>query len=311
MENDENHVKFKIDFEKMKIKSEYLAKRYLDIGRKDRYKKVLDCANYVRFKLIGNENKIERKFAGVYFCKDKFCPCCMKRKSQLMLKQLTGYTKVLKKEGYNFLHLTLTLKNMDDPGKMLAKLWTSWRDLRRRVVFKVFEGAYVSLEVTYTKKKGYHFHFHVLLATKLELPMPIDEFRELETRISNEWLDITGDSYIVKLQGAKNIYQLCKYVTKLDCIEDMDKKTFEEFVKIMYGKRTNTKVGVFRELNDDVEKMMEEDKIEEKEEIICYEQWKWTGKSYEVSYCDEYGKELKKEEVKKLIEEWRKKNVDT
>ena len=308
------HGKMKLDYEKLKKRSKILAKRYQDIGMKDRSEKVYNCADYIRFAHMIKEDKLKREIATVFFCKDKFCPVCMKRKSILMLQKLKDYTEVLEDQGYGFLHLTLTLKNMDDPAEMLRKLWSSWRDLRRRKVFKVFEGAYVSLEVTYTAKNKFHYHLHCLLATKLKLPMEKDKFRELEQKISNEWLDITGDSYIIKLQGAKNVIQFAKYITKMDCIDEMDNKTLREFVKAMKGKKTVSKVGVFRGLDDEIENMMDiEDYKEEEEKVLFYELWRWNNEKekYDVCYHDKMDNELTEEEVKKTIEELEKNDVKT
>ncbi len=307
--------KFKNNIERLKKESVLLAEKYFDVNMTDRSEKVINCAQYVRFKIVGDGSDVKRKFDGVYFCKDKFCPVCMARKSMLMVRQLTNYTEVLKEKGYGFLHLTLTLKNMDDPKMMLDKLWQSWRDLRRRKVFEVFEGAYVSMEVTYTKEKGYHYHLHTLLATKMKLPMEKEKFHALEEKISDEWLEITKDSYIVKLQGAKNIYQLCKYVTKIKCVEEMDNQEFKEFVKIMMGRRMVSKVGVFRGLDDEVENMMEVDneELEEEEEIILYEGWRWNreSKSYKIEFFDIMGNKITQEEADRIIDEWRKKNVSS
>lgn len=272
--------------------------------------KIRNCSNVIRYRLVYEKDRaLNKKVCQVYRCKDMFCPVCQKAKSQLLRSKLITYTDSLRKEGYDFLHLTLTLKNMDDPGDMLKKLWTSWRDLRRRKVMSWSDGQYVSLECTYSEEKGYHFHLHVLCATKLKLPLKKKIYIELENAIGSEWYDITGNSYIVKLSGVKNVNQFAKYVTKINDLDKLKNQQLVRFLNVMAGKKTYTKLGVFRGIEDNLDDIDHEE-IKDTEEFLCYEVWEWNGYRFDVSYRDIDNKRISLEQVKKLIKEMeRKKNV--
>ncbi len=278
---------------------------------KERIDKIRNCGKYFRYR-ITYQGDIKRKLSHAYFCKDMFCPVCQKRKSMLLLNKLDEYVSYLKEQGYNFLHLVLTLRSEFEPGVMRERIWKSWRDLRRRKVMEWADGFYASLEVTFNRKKGWHFHLHICCATKLQLPMSREEFFKLGDRISEEWYKVTGDSYITKLIGTKNLKQFCKYITDYDSINEMSGEEFRELIKVMRGKKNMTKSGVFRGLDDEIE-ITESDIEEENEEFLFYEVMRWDkqARKYIVTWEDVKGKTLSYEDVRKiLIEKGREKNVN-
>lgn len=284
------------EYKSLKYKNKIFAKRLLDMKMQKRSEKILYCAEVMRYQIYWQDG-IKKKLAAVHFCKDMFCPICMKKRSIENGMKLQRMCEKLKEKGYGFLGLTLTLKNDFDAEEMREKIWRSWRDLRRRKVMEFMNGAFASLEVTFSKDTGYHFHLHVLLATKLKLPLDRASYRFISDNISLNWLQITGDSFITKLTGVKNYKQFSKYVTKMEDVLSMDDEALKGLMKSMYGKKTYTKTGVFRDVDIDVDKL--DDKDIDDEEFICFEVYRWNNELnvYERKFEDKDFNEIDMQEV--------------
>lgn len=129
--------------------------------------RVRNCGTLLEFKAT----KSEKKLHTANFCKDRLCPMCNWRRSLKIFGQVSQIMDVLEKQEYQFLFLTLTVKNCsaEDLPKTVQMLFDGWRKLyhKKGVFQKSISGTFRSLEVTRNKKTGtYHPHLHIVLAVQ-------------------------------------------------------------------------------------------------------------------------------------------------
>jgi hypothetical protein len=182
-----------------------------------------------QFRLVGN------------FCHDRFClPCCSARSRKIA----AILAEFVKDRRIRFITLTLrhsrtTLKDQVD------RLLRSFKELRRRGFWKgsTVGGAYF-LEVKY--KPGtctWHPHLHVLVEGAW-----VDQ-----KTLSQEWLSVTGDSFIVDVRAVKSREELVNYVCKY-ASKPLDPSLFEdgaplsEAIDALAGRRLCSTFGTWRGL---------------------------------------------------------------
>lgn len=139
-------------------------------------------------------------------CHDRFCLPCAQDRARLIVANMK---EQIPYETTRF--LTLTLKHSDDPlAQQLERLYIGFAHLRRRTFWRgLVTGGIAFLELKLASSdKRWHPHLHVLVRGKY-IPQKI---------LSDSWLQITGDSFIVDIRLAKTPTQvysyLAKYVTK-------------------------------------------------------------------------------------------------
>jgi plasmid rolling circle replication initiator protein Rep len=151
-----------------KVKSQYLSMLYHNLGDRSRSIRVLHCGDTLEFALSENEHKLF--YAD--FCKDRFCPMCLFRRSLKIFGQVSACMDELDKDkdGFEYLFLTLTIKNpaFDDLGSALSALKDGFSRLLHRKVFReVVCGGFYSIEITFNQKRmEFHPHIHSVLAVR-------------------------------------------------------------------------------------------------------------------------------------------------
>lgn len=295
-------------YSELKGRSKIIKRVLKEMNYERRHYYMQNCGSYLKFNLYADEY---RSLIHAFFCKDMFCPFCQARKAFLVVKDLNREVDFLSEQGFNFLSLTLTLKSSFDAFAMRSKLWASWRKLSRRSWFsRLFPGSFCSLEWTFNEQEGFHPHLHILLAV---IPEVIDFnnfelFRNnyflLHKKIQEEWYEITGDSYILDVSDVKNLYQYSKYILKGSSIGE---NYLKELIKVMRGKKSQSRSGVFRNvrLGDDLthEELLAEVNVEESKysaskehgEPIAVEHWGFdekTGK-YKLLFVEDLTKNKK------------------
>lgn len=130
--------------------------------------RIFECGETLMFKENNNGLKLEHAF----FCKNKFCPICMWRKSlkhaQTAKKILEKFTNDYPKARY--IHLTLTAKNcqLNDLSKAITELNRSFNRLMKyEEVDKFIFGFLRGTEVTFSEfHNTFNQHMHILIAVK-------------------------------------------------------------------------------------------------------------------------------------------------
>ena len=177
-----------------------MAKRFIHFANT-----LSGCANYLLFKHYYTLDKY--KLAGLKTCKKHMlCPFCSAIRAS---KQATAYhdkmVHILKDNPkLKPVFLTLTVKNGDDLKERFNHLKDSFKTLQtaRRKWLKrgnghnelcKAHGIVFAYEIT-NNGKGWHPHLHMILL--------VDDWIDRD-KLSDQWLAITGDSYIVDVRRVK------------------------------------------------------------------------------------------------------------
>lgn len=151
------------DWRTSKLKTDAVALELDFVGRSQR---MFDCGSSLTFAVSAtNEMRLYRAF----FCKDRMCPSCQKRRSLVLFHQVKDVCQSIQNENptYKYLLLTLTVPNVkaEKLSDELKHLMKSWDRLAKRKEFKgKIKGWFRALEITYNSQRDdYHPHFHVLL----------------------------------------------------------------------------------------------------------------------------------------------------
>lgn len=154
--------------------SEILGAVYSALDMDSRSRRVLDCGSFLEFKVTEENAKLHH----ANFCRDRLCPMCNWRRSLKIFAQVSKVMDFLQAEGYQFLFLTLTVRNClsDDLPQTVQALYDGWRYLyhKNKAFRSVIVGTFRSLEV---KRKldvpksdpwwgTYHPHLHCILVVK-------------------------------------------------------------------------------------------------------------------------------------------------
>lgn len=135
-------------------------------------------------------------------CHDRFCPTCGRERG---LRYARRIGEVMDAKDTRM--ITLTLRGRDAPlREQLKRLTDCFASLRKTVEWKATQkGGVTAVELKLSSDgRRWHPHLHVL-----------SHGRYLAQRsLSQVWLAITGDSYIVDIRRVRDANQLGHYVTK-------------------------------------------------------------------------------------------------
>lgn len=159
------------DWQKQKLKSIAVSKVFKTdtksmLGRSTR---IFECASVLEFQFNASG---ERRLSRVWFCKDRMCPMCQKRRSLVVFHQVKNVCSEIIKDNptYKFLLLTLTVPNVtiEDLPTKISEMSKAWKKMTLRKEFKKgVKGWFRTLEVTTNHERGdYHPHYHVLLCVQ-------------------------------------------------------------------------------------------------------------------------------------------------
>ncbi|KXA92414.1 hypothetical protein AKJ66_04195 [candidate division MSBL1 archaeon SCGC-AAA259E22] len=160
-------------------------------------------------------------------CGRRTCPECAFYRFLEMKEKYKRF-----KNPRNAKFLTLTLIRSWDLEDLIERAIDCFKKLRRRKIFRKVKGGFYSIEVKPPTAEGWFVHIHAVISGPF-IP---------EGKISEEWIDLTGDSYVVKITDArfrKNIvYYVLGYTSNKAKIKETwkgvpewRKEKFEEAVK--------------------------------------------------------------------------------
>ena len=141
------------------------------IGRANR---VRSCGDFLEFLVSADSHYLHR----ANFCADKLCPMCNWRRSLKMFSQMSRVMDWLEGRGYQFLFLTLTVRNCNGAAfkDTVSEILSGWKRMSNRAPFRAFRGKspvvlgsarFLETTVHYSKTGGsYHPHLHAVLAVK-------------------------------------------------------------------------------------------------------------------------------------------------
>lgn len=206
------------------------------------------CGNYLLFRHFFTIDTV--KLHAASFCmKHLLCPLCAIRRGAKALGAYLDRFEAIKRSNARlgaFL-VTLTVKDGSDLRERFKHLHASQRELWKRKqrgrgsVLDGVEGAVWSYEVKRGQGSGlWHPHLHMIALSEV---MPDAE------RLSRDWHEITGDSYIVDVRPisqddpASGFVEVFKYAVKFSDQEPADTVHAWE---TLAGKRLLGSAGCFR-----------------------------------------------------------------
>lgn len=208
------------------------------------------CGHYLGFKHYFTVNKV--RLTAARFCKvHLLCPlCAIRRGSKLVETLVEKYAVVMAENpGLQMYMLTLTVKNGPDLVERHEHLKSAYQRLllRRRqylkrgtgwTEFAKVEGWVGSFETT--KPGDWHPHLHLMIFTKERLNA---------SALKREWLSITGDSHVLRLDPARHpqdpaqdFLEVAKYALKFGDLSPSDNLDAYEALR---GRRLFVSGGLF------------------------------------------------------------------
>ena len=134
-------------------------------------------------------------------CKNRWCEACNRERRTIIQRNLrANYPKARTR------FLTLTVKSQSDLRTVTDHLFKSWQKLRRQKQYaKRITGGIWFLELTRNVKTNeWHPHLHIVYTGSY-----LDH-----TKLSKDWHNITGDSFVVDIREIPNPEIAIGYVTK-------------------------------------------------------------------------------------------------
>lgn len=241
-----------------KLNSGYISLAYEEIDPK-KSERMKDCANWLSF---FRKEDGTMKLHDARFCRVRLCPICQWRRALKTFAQMSQVLDVASADGYQFLFLTLTVRNCDgsELSDELTHLLLSFNRLMKyKDVHKAVKGYYRGCEVTHnTLTDEYHPHLHVILAVrpsyfKGAVYLSQARWAELWRRALQVDYDPIVDVRKCK-GGSKAIAEACKYAVKpSDVISfddwDMTVETLRTLDKALESRRFIGLGGILKELH--------------------------------------------------------------
>jgi hypothetical protein len=172
-------------------------------------------------------------------CHDRFCVPCGQARAYAISTALAARMAPLSTR-----FLTLTLRCNQRPlAERLTRLYTCFALLRRREFWQNHvTGGAAFCEVKLGATPGnWHVHLHCIITGDYVT----------QSKLADEWLAVTGDSYVVDIRAvpdsAARAAYVCKYVSK-PCSKDVydNPDALDEMVTALRGRRLCLTFGVWR-----------------------------------------------------------------
>ena len=222
------------------------------------YSQVRGCGTYLELReWLDHDGQCTVQTAN--FCrKSVICNMCAIRRSAKLCKAYESkILQVLSTPEHCHLKpvmLTITVKNGEDCRDTFLHIKNSFRKLQRKATnwknrmnrdslikpefAKVLGGVY-AYEIKTGKGGKWHPHLHMFAL--------IEDWIDQE-KLSQEWLELTGDSFVVGVTACKNgilkgLIEVLKYTTKFSEMKPADILTIEETVR---GTTLTSPVGILR-----------------------------------------------------------------
>jgi len=241
---------FRHGFWKTRRAVTYAAMRRADVGQKV-LNRFADCGSKAWVMVAASDPNRHR--ISCDRCKNRWCEACQVERRRTVARNLfaalqANAPKIASKTGRPQIRfITLTLKSRDEPLNLqLDRAFAWFAKLRAHKAWKTrVRGGIFFLEVTQNQRtRMWHPHLHVLVEG--------DYFPQ--KLLSETWLAITGDSFIVDVRSVKSAAVAASYVAKYAAkgvsklvLDDQDH--FVEAIQALHGRRTFNAFGTWRTLS--------------------------------------------------------------
>jgi len=215
----------------------------------DRFNRCSTFAWFVRHKETGSVSV--RSSA----CRIRWCPLCNEARQQFLTKQTKKWLDCQRHPKL----LTLTVKHTDkELSEQIDHLYRSFQKLRKRKLFKKkVRGGIWFFQIKQSKSgEQWHPHLHIMLNGKY-----IER-----AKLSNLWLQVTGDSEVIDIRVVKDKEKsskhVARYAVKPANVTELSLDNAVEVVKALKGRRLVSTFGTAKELSLRPEKIPNADDYE-------------------------------------------------
>lgn len=299
---DIEHIQDELDakWASKRLNSEYLSEIYKEFHMDNKALRINQCGTLIEFTQYPESGF---KLTRANFCKARLCPMCSWRRSLKIFGQLSKVTDILKLNGYQFLFLTLTIRNCKDfeLKETISDLMQAFSRFVRRKAFKqAFSGFFRALEISINSKTDeYHPHFHVILAVRpsyfkdSKVYLSQKEIRQMWASCAKLDYDPQVDIKKVKPKNGQDlsgaVAETAKYTVKdsdyLTGEKESDSHKVWTLEKALSGRRLVAMGGVFKDvhkalnLDDPEDGRLEDEQVNDEVELMIVK-FKWHGSGY-------------------------------
>ena len=264
-------VEIKTKFQPKKKLSKKLSRVYKRIGLEKKYKRVNECGNYFEYSVFSDNTA---NLTMCNFCKDMLGPMCAWRKELKMFNQVSKIVDVLERQKYNFVFVTLTVRNCENDIEALKAVINEFNKAyvklcRLQRIKRILKGAFRAIEITYNKQKDeLHPHIHLIWVVPKGYFQSEDYLKQKE--LCELWKQSLGIDYtpicdirvvtgkklikdgkIVSYDLKSAVAEVCKYAIKsvdyLNNSDEVNEKVVKTLVGALAHRRLVTFYGVFAE----------------------------------------------------------------
>lgn len=208
-----------------------------------------NCGSYccVQYRLLGHKQNPIKEFRMTSMrCRDRWCVPCAAARAADVRDGLLRQCHDRRKARNNLSLITLTLRATAEPlSARLTKLIDAFRELRKQKCWKKsIAGGAAVIEVKLGEQGQWHCHYHIVAeASYLD-----------QKQLSETWLKVTGDSYIVDIRRMGNMGSGASYVTKYitkACSASIlrDPARLAEAIDALHGRRLVSTFGTWRKID--------------------------------------------------------------
>lgn len=226
------------DFVRAKHESAFNAARelYNDIDIRDgkhNLQLLEECRSYAFFSRHKETGKVKVISNS---CKLRWCPLCASAKRVRIQRAVSSWLQTVKKP--KFLTLTMSHKYTSVENQ-IASLYRGFRLLRRhKQISRAIRGGIWFFQIKLAKNGvDYHPHLHIAM----------DANYINKKLLSMEWLNVTGDSYIIDIRQIDDVKEVSQYVARYSA-EPCNMSAYPKDVRlkiadVLHGKRLCGKFG--------------------------------------------------------------------
>lgn len=243
-----------------------------------------DCASAIEINERG-------QIVSANFCKNRYCPICQWRKSRKTFALAVNIqNKIEEKGNFQFLFLTLTLKNSKNLSQGIDHILQSFKRLQDTKKFRrIVKGFIRTLEITYNQKtQEWHPHIHSIIAvdsnyfTEKELYTDYEQWRALWKTVAH--VDYFPQCNIQKIneeERTKAIAEISKYMVKpIDLeISKESEEIYTHLLKSTFGRRLSSAGGIYKEVAREMKNKYETETEEIKKGDVL-NLYQFTGYNY-------------------------------
>lgn len=258
------------------------------------YRTIVNCGTMLTFEKEFTPHGHIYHLTHSNFCRERICPMCQFRKSEKTFAEMLKVTNLLEDRGYRFLHLVLTIPNVQGGVELEKGIKTLYKGFskfyRKKQVKGAFKGILRCLEISYNYDNDtFHPHLHCLVVvnksyfndTKLYLSQ--DKIRALWTASCgfDESKPLQVFVRAMKHGDRVGVAEVCKYCVKpLELGEHDSKRDIQNISVIMTiahtlkGTRFLQKYGVvktaYNELFKDNDDLLDDECTNENEKVTLF-----------------------------------------